>query len=264
MLANDLKPDHPDYWPCSPEEFTLKVEYPAASDHKNAPNTVTTSPGSETDTLPRVFDLIPSTPDATSDIVSVSYPLLLTPPLTQANLAILDAVLNKPSRKNNKYAGPPAGGYQSNKLDYNLGLKQKKPIWMKDTRGPNSDLGGAREYEKEITDEDGDIIMQETIWTTLEKTSFLVSLSLSHREAAAYQIQQKRCTTVLISSTMAGIPSLVVTAPDQSILLDPITRTTASLPNRITKRNTKFDRDIPVHSNGTWAPVCAKRKNEHE
>jgi hypothetical protein len=181
MLANDLKPDHPDYWPCSPEEFTRKVEYPAPNNHKNAPNTATTSPGSQTDTLPRVFDLIPSNPDATRDIVSVSYPLLLTPPLTQANLAILGALLNKATRKNNKYAGPPAGGYQSNKLDYNLELKQKKPIWMKDTRGPNSDLGGGREYEKEITDEDGDIIMQETIWTTLEKTSFLVSLSLPPR-----------------------------------------------------------------------------------
>lgn len=256
MFANEKKPSDPDYWPCSPEEFTRKIEHPAPYDGKNGPNTTATSPGSQLG----AFDLVPSTPDATRDNVLVSSPLLLTTPLTEANLAILISELNKRPGKNNKHAGPPAGGYKSNKLDFDLKLKVKGPIRVKDGRGPNSDLGGGEEYEGEVKDRNGDVVMQETVWTSPGKTSFLVSVSLFHSETAAHRLQKNKYTTVLISSTMPGIPSLVVTAPDHSILPDPITRTMAPLPRRMITRETSSMRDIPVLSNRIWAPVCAKRK----
>jgi hypothetical protein len=151
---------------------------------------------------------------------------------------------------------PPVGGYKDNKLDYKLKPKVKKPIEMKDSRGPNSDLGGGQFYEKDFVDLNGDITMQEIIWTTKAQTLFLVSLSLSHRGTAAYQIQRRRFDSVLISSTMEGIPSLVITAPEQDIPPQP--NNSFNAPR--SKRNNEFDQDIPVYANGVWAPVDRKRK----
>ena len=246
-------------WPTCPEEFTRVMDPlpPLSSDaHTKWSNTTATSPRVHTDTLQTlyvpIYDSVPSTPYTLLDQVIASSPFLLTPPLGPASLDIKPA----PTRIH-RYLVPPVGGYKDNKLDYKLKPKLMKPIEMTDSRGPNSDLGDGAPYEKEVEDINGDVVMQETIWTTKARTLFLVSVSFPQREAAAYQLQRRRFDTVLISSTMDGIPSLVITAPEENTMPEPIN--TSSYAPR-SKRNNDFDHDIPVYANGVWAPVDVRKR----
>jgi hypothetical protein len=250
-------------WPTCPEEFTRVIEprlpLPSTT-HKNGPNTTATSPLARTNALQPHFTFsnnsAPSTPFTLLDYVIATSPALLTSPLSPASLAISP----KPAPiRTHRYLVPPIGGYKDNKLDYKLKPKVKKAIEMLDVRGPNSDLGGGQSYEKDFVDLNGDITMQEIIWTTKAQTLFLVSLSLSQREIAAYQMQRRRFDTVLISSTMDGIPSLVITAPEQDTPPQP--NNSSNAPR--SKRNNEFDQDIPVYANGVWAPVDRKRKTNN-
>lgn len=245
-------------WPTCPEEFTRVMEplpFLTSDAHAKGSNTTATSPRVQTDTLQThyvpIYDSIPSTPYTLLDQVLASSPTLFTPPLSPARLDIKPA----PTRVH-RYLVPPVGGYKDNKLDYKLKPKPRKPIEMTDSRGPNSDLGDGRPYEKEVEDINGDVVMQETIWTTKARTLFLVSVSFPQREAAAYQLQRRRFDTVLISSTMDGIPSLVITAPEENTMPEPIN--TSSYAPR-SKRNNDFDQDIPGYANGVWAPVDVRK-----
>ena len=248
-----------DAWPTCPEEFT-KVMEPLSrltSDaHIKPSNTTATSPRVQTVALQTyyvpVYDSVPSTPYTLLDQVIASSPNLLTPPLNCASLDVKPA----PTRVH-RYLVPPVGGYKDNKLDYKLAPKIRKPIEMTDSRGPNSDLGDGRPYEKEIEDINGDVVMQETIWTTKQRTLFLVSVSFPHCETAANQLQRRRFDTVLISSTMDGIPSLVITAPEETRMPEQV-NTNSDAPRA--KRNNDFDQDIPVYANGVWTPVDVRKR----
>ena len=253
-------------WPTCPEEFTRVIEprlpLPSTT-HKNGPNTTATSPLARTNALQPHFTFsnnsAPSTPFTLLDYVIATSPALLTSPLSPASLAISP----KPApTRTHRYLVPPVGGYKDNKLDYKLKPKVRPPIEMKDVRGPNSDLGGGQSYEKDFVDLNGDITMQEIIWTTKAKTLSLVSLSLSlsHRETAAHQLQRRRFDTVLISSTMDGIPSLVTTAPEETTMPERVNTSSHVLRS---KRNNEYDQDIPVYANGVWAPVDRKRKTNN-
>lgn len=174
MPTNTLETDA---WPTCPEEFTRVIEprlpLPSTT-HKNGPNTTGTSPLTRTNALQPHFtssnNSAPSTPYTLLDYVlaSASKP-------------------KKAPTRSHRYLVPPVGGYKDNKLDYKLKPKVRPPIEILDSRGPNSDLGGGQSYEKDFVDLNGDITMQEIIWTTKAQTLFLVSLSLSHRETVAYQ-----------------------------------------------------------------------------
>jgi hypothetical protein len=246
MPTNTLETDA---WPTCPEEFTRVIEprlpLPSTT-HKNGPNTTATSPLTRTNALQPHFtssnNSAPSTPYTLLDYVlaSASKP-------------------KKAPTRSHRYLVPPVGGYKDNKLDYKLKPKVRPPIEMKDSRGPNSDLGGGQSYEKDFVDLNGDITMQEIIWTTKAQTLFLVSLSLSHRETVAYQMQRRRFDSVLISSTVDGIPSLVITAPEQDTPPQP--NNSSSAPR--SKRNNQYDQDIPVYANGVWAPVDSKKRKEN-
>jgi hypothetical protein len=217
--------------------------------HKNGPNTTATSPLARTNALQPHFTFsnnsAPSTPYTLLDYVlaSASKP-------------------KKAPTRSHRYLVPPVGGYKDNKLDYKLKPKVRPPIEMKDVRGPNSDLGGGQSYEKDFVDLNGDITMQEIIWTTKAKTLSLVSLSLSlsHRETAAHQLQRRRFDTVLISSTMDGIPSLVTTAPEETTMPERVNTSSHVLRS---KRNNEYDQDIPVYANGVWAPADIKKRKEN-
>ena len=148
--------------------------------------TPATSPLARTRTLRRcrtIYHSLPSTPYTLRDYTTPSSPILPTP---QPNSRDLYRGVKGATSKGGKHFGPPLGGYEHKKLDYNLKHKSAGPIKIGDKRGPNSDLGGGKPYEKEVKDSTGDVIMQESIWTTAEKTSFLVSISHSHRETSAY------------------------------------------------------------------------------
>jgi len=178
-------------------------------------------------------------------------------PLSPASIAISPKPV--PTRSH-RYLVPPVGGYKDNKLDYKLKPKVKKPIEMLDSRGPNSDLAGGQSYVKDFVDLNGDITMQSIIWTTKAQTLFLVSLPLSYRETAADQMQRRRFDTVLISSTMDGIPSLVITTPEETTMPEPV-NSSSNAPRA--KRNNEYDQDIPVYANGVWAPVDIKKRKEN-
>jgi hypothetical protein len=258
MPTNTLETDA---WPTCPEEFTRVIEprlpLPSTT-HKNGPNTTATSPLIRTNALqPHLTfsnNSTPSTPFTLLDQLIASSPAHLTSPLSPASLAI--SPKPAPSRTH-RYLVPPVGGYKDNKLDYKLKPKVKGPIEMLDSRGPNSDLGGGQSYEKDFVDLNGDITMQEIIWTTKAQTLFLVSLSLPRRETAAYQMQRRRFDTVLISSTMDGIPSLVTTAPEETTMPERV-NSSSNAPR--SKRNNQYDQDIPVYANGVWAPVDIKKR----
>jgi hypothetical protein len=248
-------------WPTCPEEFTrvIKPRLPLPSTtHKNGPNTTATSPLTRTNALQPHFtsshDSTPPPPYTLLDHVLASSTILLTPPLSPVSLA--PRPKEAPSRIH-RYLVPPVGGYKDNKLDYKLKPRVKKAIEMLDSRGPNSDLGGGQSYEKDFVDLNGDITMQEIIWTTKAQTLFLVSLPLSHRGTTADQMQRRRFDTVLISSTMDGIPSLVITAPEETTMPEPVNNS-SNAPR--SKRNKEYDQDIPVYANGVWAPVDIKKR----
>jgi hypothetical protein len=244
MSTNTLETDA---WPTCPEEFTRVIEprlpLPSTT-HKNGPNTTATSP------LARTNALQPHFTSSNNSAPSTPYTLL------DHVLAYASKPKTAPS-KSHRYLVPPVGGYKDNKLDYKLKPKVRGPIEMKDVRGPNSDLGDGQSYEKDFVDLNGDITMQEIIWTTKAQTLFLVSLSLPRRETAAYQMQRRRFDTVLISSTMDGIPSLVTTAPEETTMPERV-NSSSNAPR--SKRNNQYDQDIPVYANGVWAPVDIKKR----
>jgi len=246
-------------WPTCPEEFTRVMDpLPTLTSdaHAKRSNTTATSPRVQTDTLQThyvpIYNSVPSTPYTLLDQVIASSPNLPTLPLSPASLDIKSA----PTRIH-RYLVPPVGGYKDNKLDYKLKPKLRKPIEMTDSRGPNRDLGGGRPYEKEIEDINGDVVMQESIWTTKARTLLLVSVSFPHCKTAAYQLQRQRFDTVLISSTMDGIPSLVITAPEETRMPEQV-NTNSDAPRA--KRNNDFDQDIPVYANGVWTPVDVRKR----
>jgi len=249
--------NEPSHWPTCPEEFTRVMPQPFEGTSIGA-WTPPTPPLARTNKLRRcrtIYHSLPSTPYTLRDYTTSTTPILPTP---QLNSRDLYRGVKEATSKGSRHFGPPLGGYEHNKLDYNLKHKSAGPIKIGDKRGPNSDLGGGKPYKKEVKDSTGDVIMQESIWTTAEKTSFLVSISHSPRETSAYELQEQRCTTVLISSNMDAIPSLVITAPEQGISPKEVTNSNAPRP----VRNNEYDKDIPVYSNGVWAPTNIRKRKD--